>query len=81
MSSCRDYVHSKSISNFSDFLANFPKSKNSQSFSKEWENESKEHAEMFAAVMDKAAKRFAALAKVEERHATHYRDALAKVSE
>ena len=43
--------------------------------------ESKEHAEMFAAVLDKAAKRFAALAKVEERHANHYRDALAKVSE
>ena len=43
--------------------------------------ESKEHAEMFAVVLDKAAKRFAALAKVEERHANHYRDALAKVSE
>jgi len=43
--------------------------------------ESKEHADMFAAVLDKAAKRFAALAKVEERHANHYRDALAEVSE
>lgn len=43
--------------------------------------ESKEHAEMFTAVLEKAAKRFAALAKVEERHANHYRDALAKVSE
>ena len=42
--------------------------------------ESKEHAEMFMAVLEKAAKRFAALAKVEERHANHYRDALAKVS-
>ncbi len=42
--------------------------------------ESKEHAEMFVAVLDKAAKRFAALAKVEERHANHYRDALAKVT-
>lgn len=41
--------------------------------------ESKEHAEMFAAVLEKAAKRFAALAKVEERHANHYRDTLAKV--
>ena len=42
--------------------------------------ESKQHAEMFAAVLDKAAKRFAALAKVEERHANHYRDALVKVA-
>jgi len=41
--------------------------------------ESKEHAEQFAAVLEKAAKRFAALAKVEERHANHYRDALASV--
>lgn len=35
--------------------------------------ESKEHAEMFKSVLDKAAKRFAALAKVEEKHAKHYR--------
>ena len=34
--------------------------------------ESKEHAEMFQRVLDKAAKRFAALAKVEEKHANHY---------
>lgn len=38
--------------------------------------ESKEHAEQFAAVLEKAAKRFEALAKVEERHANRYRDAL-----
>ncbi|MCW8835645.1 MAG: rubrerythrin family protein [Rhodospirillales bacterium] len=38
--------------------------------------ESREHAEMFQAVLAKAAKRFAALAKVEERHAGHYQDAL-----
>ena len=42
--------------------------------------ESKEHADQFKAVLEKAAKRFAALAKVEERHANHYRDALARVS-
>lgn len=41
--------------------------------------ESKEHAEQFQATLDKAAKRFAALTKVEERHANHYRDTLAKV--
>lgn len=41
--------------------------------------ESKEHAEMFQAVLEKAAKRFAALAKVEERHANHYGDTLNKV--
>lgn len=41
--------------------------------------ESKEHAERFAAVLEKAAKRFAALAKVEEKHANHYRDTLANV--
>lgn len=42
--------------------------------------ESKEHAEMFRGVLEKAAKRFAALAKVEEKHAKHYqaqRDAIA----
>ncbi|MGE5491142.1 MAG: rubrerythrin family protein [Actinomycetota bacterium] len=42
--------------------------------------ESREHAEMFKAVLEKAAKRFAALAKVEERHAQHYQAALAKIS-
>lgn len=41
--------------------------------------ESREHAEMFKAVLAKAAKRFAALAKVEERHAGHYQAALDKV--
>lgn len=41
--------------------------------------ESREHAEMFQAVLEKAAKRFAALAKVEERHAGHYQDALDQV--
>jgi rubrerythrin len=42
--------------------------------------ESKEHAEMFKSVLEKAAKRFAALAKVEEKHAKHYqaqKDAIA----
>lgn len=34
--------------------------------------ESRAHAEMFQAVLEKAAKRFAALAKVEEKHAKHY---------
>jgi rubrerythrin len=38
--------------------------------------ESREHAEMFQAVLEKAAKRFAALTKVEERHAGHYQNAL-----
>ena len=42
--------------------------------------ESKEHAERFQAMLQKAAKRFAALAKVEERHANQYRAVLAKVS-
>jgi len=41
--------------------------------------ESKEHAAQFQATLEKAAKRFAALAKVEERHANHYRDTLAKL--
>jgi len=40
--------------------------------------ESKEHAEQFEAMLVKAAKRFAALAKVEERHANHYKKALEK---
>lgn len=42
--------------------------------------ESKEHAAQFQAVLEKAAKRFAALAKVEERHAKHYQDTLDKAS-
>ncbi|PKO73423.1 MAG: rubrerythrin [Betaproteobacteria bacterium HGW-Betaproteobacteria-17] len=42
--------------------------------------ESQVHAEMFKRVLVKAAKRFAALAKVEEKHAKHYqaqKDAIA----
>ncbi|HEY5636399.1 MAG TPA: rubrerythrin family protein [Burkholderiales bacterium] len=39
--------------------------------------ESKEHAEAFRRTLEKATKRFAALAKVEERHANQYRAALA----
>ncbi len=42
--------------------------------------ESKEHAANFQAVLEKAAKRFAALAKVEERHANHYKDVLNKIA-
>jgi rubrerythrin len=34
--------------------------------------ESQAHAETFRSVLEKAAKRFAALAKVEEKHAKHY---------
>lgn len=34
--------------------------------------ESRVHADMFRAVLDKAARRFAALARVEEKHARHY---------
>ena len=41
--------------------------------------ESKQHASRFQQMLAKAAKRFAALAKVEERHANHYRATLAKV--
>ena len=41
--------------------------------------ESKEHAARFQQTLAKAAKRFAALAKVEERHANHYRATLANV--
>ena len=43
--------------------------------------ESKEHAEQFQAMLVKAAKRFAALAKVEERHANHYKQALERTQE
>lgn len=41
-------------------------------------SESQEHAARFQETLAKAAKRFAALAKVEERHANHYRETLAK---
>jgi rubrerythrin len=42
--------------------------------------ESAEHAELFRATLEKAAKRFAALARVEERHANQYSAALAKIT-
>ena len=42
--------------------------------------ESKEHAARFQQTLTKAAKRFAALAKVEERHANHYRSVRAKIA-
>jgi rubrerythrin len=41
--------------------------------------ESREHADRFVATLARAAKRFEALAKVEQRHADHYRDRLARV--
>ena len=43
--------------------------------------ESKEHAARFAQTLEKAARRFAALANVEERHANHYRQQLASLSQ
>jgi rubrerythrin len=42
--------------------------------------DSREHAARFQAILEKAAKRFAALAKVEEKHANHYRATLEKVT-
>ncbi len=42
--------------------------------------ESKEHAEQFKRTLELAAKRFAALAKVEERHANHYQATLDKLN-
>lgn len=42
--------------------------------------ESKEHAQRFQDTLAKAARRFAALAKVEERHANQYRATLAKIA-
>ncbi len=41
--------------------------------------ESRVHAEQFKAVLEKAAKRFAALTTVEKRHANHYQNALDKL--
>lgn len=43
-------------------------------------SESKEHAAQFTAMLAKAQKRFAALAKVEERHARHYQAQLDKLT-
>jgi rubrerythrin len=42
--------------------------------------ESKEHAQQFKATLEKAAKRFAALAKVEEKHANHYQQVLTNLN-
>ena len=42
--------------------------------------ESKVHAAQFTATLEKAQKRFAALTKVEERHANHYKARLATVT-
>lgn len=41
--------------------------------------ESRVHAAQFKAVLEKAAKRFAALTTVEKRHADHYQNALDKL--
>jgi rubrerythrin len=41
--------------------------------------ESKEHAERFAKTLATAAKRFTALARIEERHANHYKAQLASI--
>jgi rubrerythrin len=41
--------------------------------------ESKVHAAQFKATLETAQKRFAALAKVEERHANHYQNRLAAI--
>ncbi|GAB4214863.1 MAG: rubrerythrin family protein [Rhodoferax sp.] len=41
--------------------------------------ESRTHAQAFAAVLEKAQKRFAALARVEQRHAQHYQNRLTAV--
>jgi len=40
--------------------------------------ESKEHAEHFKTTLQKAERRFAALAKVEEKHAKHYQAVLSQ---
>ena len=42
--------------------------------------ESKVHAAQFKATLEKAQKRFAALARVEERHADHYKAQLASIT-
>ncbi len=42
--------------------------------------ESAEHAERFKALLAKATRKFAALTRVEEVHAGHYRDQLNKIS-
>jgi rubrerythrin len=42
--------------------------------------ESRVHADQFKAVLEKAAKRFAALTSVEKRHANHYQVALDAVN-
>ena len=42
--------------------------------------ESRVHAAQFKATLEKAQKRFAALTRVEERHANHYKDRLALVA-
>ncbi|HHO67646.1 MAG TPA: rubrerythrin [Gammaproteobacteria bacterium] len=43
--------------------------------------ESREHAERFRALLDKAERRFRALTRVEERHANAYREALAQIDD
>ncbi len=41
--------------------------------------ESREHADLFRATLELAAKRFAALARIEEKHANQYRQTLSQV--
>lgn len=42
-------------------------------------SESKEHADLFRKTLSVANKRFAALARIEEKHANHYRETLSQV--
>jgi len=43
-------------------------------------SESKEHAELFRKTLETASKRFAALTRIEEKHANHYKETLTKVN-
>ncbi len=43
-------------------------------------SESRKHAARFAATLERAGKRFAALAKVEQRHASHYQSHLDRIA-
>ena len=67
---------------YTEMYTNFQETANKESNDKialeflEQMNESKEHSDRFKALMEKAEKRFAALKKVEERHANAYKKVL-----
>jgi rubrerythrin len=73
------YEYTEMYPKFSQLAEQEQKSDALREFDEQIE-ESRQHATQFRQTLEKARKRFAALTRVEERHARRYQDAPAKVS-